>query len=127
MIKYISTVLPILLLLFNCNTDTTKAPTTAELLIGKWELTKAMRNNKPTPSLDGAYFIFDESGTLTSNFYGTEDKSPYSLKNEDKIIHHANRYNTDYTIQLLEENKLVILFSVQNVKFNLSLEKAKKE
>ncbi len=127
MIKHIFITLPILLLFFNCQTDTTKKPTTAELLIGKWELAEAMRDNKPTTSLDGAYFIFDEAGMLASNFYGTEVKSPYSLKNEDKVIYHDNQYKTDYNIQLLEENKLVLLFSVRNTKFNLSLKKVKKE
>lgn len=57
---------------------------TAEQLPGYWEVTQAIRDKKPTTTLEGAYFEFDEKKVAKLNVDGRDQTGTYKLK--DKIV-----------------------------------------
>ena len=62
---------------FSCVTETKKPDNTANLIQGKWELSKATRNGNIAPTLQGAFFEFMPE-KMKTNFTGSEETTDYT-------------------------------------------------
>lgn len=66
------------------NTATEEQDLTAEQLPGYWEVTQAIRDKKPTTTLEDAYFEFGAEKVAKLNVDGRDQTGTYELK--DKIV-----------------------------------------
>ena len=55
------------------------ADVSAEALTGRWVVSKAERNGKPSEYLDRGYFLFTADGQLTVNLTGGEEKGGFRI------------------------------------------------
>ncbi len=118
--KLLFPILSCLILIFSCKTD---PPATNQAdLEGRWELTKAFRNGKATETLTHAFFEFDETGNMKTNFTGSEQASTYELN--DKKIKEKGGNDLTYNIEKLDKDNLTLEFNMQNFDFKLELRKA---
>lgn len=92
-------------------------------LSGRWEITEAFRNGKATDTMEGMFFEFTEDGQLTTNMTGAEETYQYELDG-DQIEQREGTIETDYTIESLESNQLVLTMTLSGKPFRLILEQA---
>ena len=65
------------LLVLSCE-DETKNNNLA--LIGRWEIVRGLRNQRPTETLSGTYFRFGDDGKMQTNLpIGPEEPMEYTL------------------------------------------------
>jgi len=76
--QYISSrlIIALVLVCYFITACTPEGPPAEELILGKWKLKKAMRNNRITNSLEGMYMKFDDVNAFESNILG--DTSTFS-------------------------------------------------
>lgn len=104
-------------LLASCNSDGRPAPNKA-LLIGKWELYKAMRNQKPTETLSGTYFTFDDAGQMVTNLpVGPEAPCPYDV--DGAQIKQKCGKPLVYNIVELSDSLLTLTIELRGMPFEL--------
>lgn len=108
---------------FACQTHNTEE--TAQLLLGRWELTQAMRNGKPTESLANLYFVFTPDGKLMTNMNmtGQAEEGTYELK-DDQILQRNTQLKPDYTIESIADSNLVLTTELNGTSFRFDLKKA---
>ena len=88
---------------------------------GRWVVTKALRNEVATHSLDNAYFEFQGDGLFVSNIFG--DEKPCKMtRNKDSIKSYCAESLLFYFKPLAEE-KLELTFEYQNYAFKLFIVK----
>lgn len=104
-----------------CNSDV-KTPD-ASLLYGRWEIKSAQRDGQPTETLTNTFFEFNEGGKMTTNFNleGNEISRDFELSGMS-IIQKGDPV-VNYSIEILEERKLVMFAKLMEYQFTLNLEK----
>lgn len=102
-----------------CTANQETGPSTQQLLEGRWELDSASKNGNPTAMLEGAYFEFTLESKMTTNLLGSDETSPFALK--DKIIQQKSFATLNYEIKKLNTDSLQLLTTIQKVNFDLLL------
>jgi hypothetical protein len=90
------------------------------LVIGRWELDKAFRNNKQTETLAGTFFEFNESGKMSTNLpVGQETITDYEVKGTE--IRQKGTKTLKYNIQSLTESQMILQIELRGMPFELQL------
>jgi len=92
-----------------------------EQLNGSWLVAKATRNGKATETLGGLYFRFSDAGQLSTNLLGSDMETPFELSG-NKILQKSTP-PLEYTIDKIDAKELVISTTLQEMDFNLTLER----
>ncbi len=111
-----------LLLLFSCaGKDKNEViDHTPELIVGKWELQKATRNDRETESLTNLFFEFTEEGRIRTNLIGKEDGGLYTI--EDKLVQQREGIvDIDYTINQISDSLLILSTTLRGFNFQFWL------
>lgn len=96
-------------------------------LVGHWELTKALRNQRETGVLIGIYFDFEGEGKMTTNL-PVAPETPVTTEYEvtkKEIIQKLPQPLT-YEIQSLSDSMLVLKMEMRSIPFELYLQRAEK-
>ena len=93
-----------------------------EELTGKWIVFEALRNNKKTNTLEGAFFYFDQN-VLTTNFMGGENQAEFQL---NKNLLQLTK-GMDYTFHLERSPELGVIVMKTKIQKTEFLFKLKKE
>ncbi len=109
----------LMLLVAACNTD---AVIQTEYLLGRWELRKALRNQKQTGNLDGTYFSFKENGTVETNLTGMDETSDFELKKKEILQKSAQPLV--YQVKSFSDSALVLVTTMRGIEFELELVRA---
>ena len=101
------------LLLSSCENERDKNQTA---LVGRWELTKGLRNKNETQTLQGVYYQFGADGKMHTNLpIGAEEPTDYVvLKTE---IEQRSAPPVTYHIQSLTDSVLVLTLQMHGVPF----------
>lgn len=93
-------------------------------IIGRWTLDDALRNGKPTTSLEDIFFEFYKDGSIKTNFNltGTTETGRYTFLNE-KVLKQDTELSLEYNIENLNDSILVLSTQLQGVAFKLLLTK----
>lgn len=94
----------------------------ANALLGRWELQKALRNQKETGNLDGTFFAFREDGKMTTNLTGSEITTDYGLQKNEIIQKGAQA--TNYQIKSFTDSTLVLVTTMRGIEFQVELVRA---
>lgn len=77
-----------------------------ESLLGKWEVSRAMRNGNLTPYLRNGYFIIKPTGDMTINITGSDETGKYELK--DNVLSFFG--DRDFIIEALSKDTMDLRF-----------------
>lgn len=104
--------------------DATEKNRTA--LIGHWELTKALRNQRETGLLANIFFDFEPDGKMLTNLPVAPEPSAtdYEVAN-DEIVQQLPQ-PLHYRIQTLNDSVLVLGLEMRSIPFELQLRRAEK-
>jgi len=113
--------LTIIFLSFGCATDSKTLE--VDQLYGYWEIRSAQRNGHPTETLTNTFFEFTPNDQMRTNFNmeGIEVSSEFEIDGNDIIQKHTD--NLIYSVEKLEEDKLVLFVTLMDYHFTLNLEK----
>ena len=89
-------------------------------LLGRWNITEAIRDNKPTTTMDGMYFEFAEGGQLQTNMTGEAEAYQYEVDDE-QILQRGGTIETDYIIETRLDNQLVLTTMLGGKPFRITL------
>ncbi len=94
-----------------------------ELLYGHWDIKSAQRDGHPTETLTNTFFEFNEDGKMLTNFNidGIEVLGDFEI--EGQQITQKGNPDIKYSIEVLEEDKLVLFAKLMNYDFRLNLKK----
>lgn len=92
-----------------------------EGLLGAWEIVSAQRNGKPTETLNGAYFEFDENDLLTTNLLGREESSPFEFNVERSQIIQRGSSNLNFGIAKFSDDELQLETTIRDIPFTIVL------
>lgn len=95
-----------------------------ELLLGKWELKQAFRNERPTESLDDLYMEFFENGQLKTNLMGTEEMYEFDYEKGKVIQKSIHIEPVTYTIESISDSSLILTTSLKNYNFRFVMNKS---
>lgn len=109
----------LMLLVAACNPD---AGMQTENLLGRWELRKALRNQKQTGNLDGTYFSFKENGTMETNLTGMDETADFEIK-KNQILQKGVQPLT-YQVKSFNDSSLVLATTMRGIEFELELGRA---
>lgn len=96
----------------------------AELITGRWELSQAFRNERPTESLDNLYMEFLSSGQLKTNLMGTDEVFEYQYLKGEIIQNSSNFEPLIYKIEAISDSNLILTTSLKNFKFRFVMTKS---
>ena len=93
------------------------------LLYGHWEIKSAQRDGHPTETLTNTFFTFSEDGKMVTNFNleGNEVAGMFEVDGY-KITQKGNP-SIDYSVEIIEEDKLVLLTKLMEYDFTINLKK----
>jgi hypothetical protein len=93
------------------------------LLYGHWDIKSAQRDGQPTETLTSTFFEFKEEGKMITNFNieGTEISGNFEIKGLN--ITQKGDPDINYSIEKLEEGKLVLITKLMDYSFTLNLKK----
>lgn len=114
---WISILLVIVLLFSTCGNENTVEPSD---LVGRWEITQAMRSGKMTTTMDQMFFDFKEGGELITNMAGQEETYQYALEN-NTIVQREGIIEADYEILHFATDSLVLRSTIRRQLFELTL------
>jgi hypothetical protein len=107
-----------------CKGKQSKTDDKSTLIHGRWELSKAFRDDSETQTLVGTFFEFGEDGNMRTNLpVQTEESAPYTL--EPNWIKQGGSVPLDYSIKLLSATELVLILDLQGIRFEMIFAKAK--
>ncbi len=86
---------------------------------GYWVLQEALRNGKPTESMNDAYFEFTEEGKVNSNIF--QGNLTYKVEG-DKIIQSGD-FPVEYKVDSITDSVMVLKMVIREVPFSLKLKK----
>ena len=91
---------------------------------GRWELTEALRNDRPAASLENIFFEFYEDGKMVTNFNATGDtqSSEYAISG-NRIRQKNNELSPEYIIEEASDTSLILSTELRNFDFKLLLRK----
>lgn len=125
--QYFLMILLCTLFLERCKTEP-KGPAIQNVQ-GFWEVISAERNNRPTGTLAGTYFIFTENGTMKSNLPLTGEQGEWITNFEisaDTLIQKSVP-DEKYLIKSWSDSTLLLEFSVRGIPFKLALQRTTTE
>jgi hypothetical protein len=106
----------------SCKSDKPAASVEANV-VGRWELTSAQRNQKPTETLAGTFFEFGADGAMTTNLpIGAENPTPYEVTSEG-IVQKSTPPVT-YAIQAATDSTLTLTAQLRGIPFILQFHRA---
>lgn len=108
-------------LLLACEPTVTENEIKLSDIEGHWDVTRAIRDGRPTESLDGAFFNFSTDGLVTSNLLGDTLQVPFQLKG-DTISQQLNS-PIIYIIEEFEGPVMVVNTTLRSTPFQFFLEK----
>lgn len=92
-------------------------------IIGHWELTKALRNDRETGTLEGVFFDFGQDGKMHTNLpVGAEVPVAYEI--DKKTITQKTPQPIRYEAVTLEDSLLVLRMEMRGVTFEMHLQRA---
>lgn len=92
-------------------------------LAGRWEISEASRDGKPTDTMEGMFFEFSEDGQLTTNMTGATESYRYELDG-DQIEQREGTIETDYTVESLLNQELILTTTLRGKQFRMVLQQA---
>ena len=95
------------------------------LLYGRWEIKSAQRDGQPTETLTSTFFEFDKAGKMTTNFNLEGNEISRNFEIEGMKIIQKGEPEVNYSIEILNADKLVMLTQLMDYQFTLNLEKSK--
>ncbi len=90
-----------------------------EDLVGEWKVISAQRNGRKTELVNGASFVFDESGNMKTDITGHDDTGPFTL--EEPILTHHGKSEVLYTLNKLTQDSMQLVVDLQGLNFVLDL------
>ena len=87
-------------------------------LFGHWIIQDAIRNNRPTQTINGAVFIID-SVQISHNIFGQDNQFLYQIA--DSSITTADQ--TIFNVEFLNDSLLMMNAYIQQYKFRFALKK----
>lgn len=87
------------------------------LLIGRWEVSKAKRDNRDTKSLNSGFLLFLEGQRLYTNFLNTSDTLQYEVEEQRIVI---PSQDIVFNVSTITTDKLVLISRIN--KHNLEIE-----
>lgn len=100
--------------------------TSPDQILGRWELTNATRNGRPTESLADLYFEFFLDGKMTTNLGGATESASYAIY-DNEIRQSDSQFDVIYEIQGLNDSILVLATELRGYSFRFRLNKALQE
>ncbi len=94
-----------------------------ELLYGHWDIKSAQRDGHPTETLTNTFFEFNEEGTMRTNFNSEGNEVSGEFEIEGQQITQKGNPDIKYSVEILEEDKLVLFAKLMNYDFTLNLKK----
>lgn len=92
-------------------------------LVGRWELTRGLRNQVETPTLQGVYYQFGADGKMQTNLpIGAEAPTEYVVKKME-IEQHSSQPVT-YHIVSLTDSQLTLSLDMHGVPFEFQFRRA---
>lgn len=108
-------------LLISCNSEVVVK--NKALLTGRWELFKALRNQKATETLDGTYFVFSDASKMSTNLpVGPEGESDFELSANQ--IKQKGAKPLTYNIVELSDSLLTLSIELRGMPFELFMRRA---
>lgn len=108
------------LLLTSCENETEKTQST---LVGRWQLTKGLRNKNATQTLQGVYYQFGADGKMQTNLpIGADTPTDYTVVKND--IEQKSAQPVTYHIQTLTDSTLVMTLEMHGVPFEFHFRRA---
>lgn len=117
-LKLIASIPTLICLSFSCLILVTSCETDASQTIdvnGYWEIVEAVRNGKPTLTLENAYIHFRPDSILETNLLRTVVESPY-VQNGNSIIQESPRL-IQYNIVSQSNDSLSLETEIQGYQF----------
>lgn len=107
-----------LIIMFSCKE---KVIVTSEQLDGKWIVTKAIRNNKETKTLQSSYFMFSPDNSINTNFPSIEETTTFTIV-EDKLQIGGNP-PMNFLLQEFSNDSMKWSGKINEIKLELFLKK----
>ncbi|MEM1215680.1 MAG: hypothetical protein AAGJ82_08350 [Bacteroidota bacterium] len=95
----------------------------AEDLVGRWEISSAMRGGKVTTTMDQMFFDFGTDGKLVTNMLGQDQTFQYTLDG-NTIQQREGVLEADYEIVHFATDSLVLRSTIRSQQFLLTLRQA---
>ncbi len=119
-------ILTLSILLFSCSNDQpveSKPQLDLGKLEGKWELTSATRNNRPTETLTGTFYRFNKNQVTTNLTPGGQEKT-FRFQSDGNTIQLKDETDfMTFEIDSLSDSLLWMRTEIQGYKFQLALKK----
>ncbi len=90
-------------------------------ILGRWEIEKATRNNRPTESLDRAFFEFKNTGSMLTNLLGEEQELGYRLTG-NTILQEGSQ-ELKYIVESISKDKMTLTLAMSGFNFRFQLVK----
>jgi len=112
---------------FSCQVGEAPAFDTKKLT-GRWELTKAWRNHRPTETLTGTFYEFLQDGLMKTNLVldGSNGEYPFVVSGS-KIIQKSKPDEVVFTVVAFSDTLLTLEMVMKNYPFKLVLHKVEQE
>lgn len=94
-------------------------------MIGHWEVVSAERDGRVTETLNGAYFVLSEDGSMRTNVTGSEDSGTYSMDRGE--LHFDGNESAMYQIGDLSDSTMRLSVELRGYQFQLTLERKTEE
>lgn len=108
-----------------CGTEE-PSETKPDKIVGRWELTNATRNGRPTESLTDLYFEFFMDGKMMTNIGGATESASYTL-DDNEIRQTDSQFDVTYEIQDLQDSILIMATELRGYSFRFRLAKTVQE
>jgi hypothetical protein len=96
-----------------------------QMLTGRWELSRALRNDRATETLKGTYFVFSAAGKMETNLpVGGDVPAPFAIR-KDRIIEQQSPQKIKYLIKEISDTALVLGLELRGIRFDMFLKRAK--
>lgn len=109
--------------LMSCEEEAVVNP---DLLIGRWDIDEALRNNKATESLSDLYYEFSKDGTMKTNLSGATETGKYEL-DEQTLVVQDTRMDATYQVETLSDSFLVMSTVLQKFNFKFTFQRVIQE
>lgn len=116
--RLISLALMCMSIFFSLSSCDDEAKNNSAVLIGRWEIVRGFRNQKPTETLAGTYFQFGEDGKMQTNLpIGPEEPMDYTVGSQE--IRQKSIPPMKYTIHNISDSSLVLGFQLRGMQFEM--------
>jgi len=90
-------------------------------IVGRWEVYQAERDNRPTQTLNGAYFEFMDQNQVYTNILGDGVMNGFNIYNN--VIVQQGGEKIRYNIEALNDEKMTLSTKISGADFVLDLVK----